>query len=314
MKKILLFGLVSLFAVSVMAQTSKETVSKPNKRVVDVTVNQALPMNTVVAQPVKSINKDGRAITIVPTGGTSGNAYGLYAGGKTAIWADPALNTVSFIHRGDVSPGSGYMTVDISKDGGATWNGNLGPVYSPDNITHFNARYPQALIYNPAANTNPDNAYVVSFAATLDGSNGGSWGGVGIGTYKIDSSSNVQTSLTTGGGIYHLIPTALTINSNGFVLGADANIVDAIDYNDTLLLYKGVFNATTQEMEFTVAKQHFYCTDGALLTTLEKEYPVEVKAAFHPTDPNIGYIAMVAHQDITLVPEEGYYPVVLKTT
>jgi hypothetical protein len=314
MKKILLFGLVSLFAVSVMAQTSKETVSKPNKRIVDVTVNQTLPMNTVVAQPVKSINKDGRAITIIPTGGTSGNAYGLYAGGKTALWADPALNTVSFIHRGAATPGSGFLTYDISKDGGATWTGNLGPVYSPDNVTHFNARYPQGLIYNPAANTNPDNAYLVSFAATLDGSNGGSWGGVGYGTYKLDGNSNLQGSLTSVNGIYHLIPTALSINSNGAVLGVDANIVNAVDYNDTILLYKGAFNATTQEVEFNVVKHHFYCTDGSLLTTLEKESPVEIKTAFHPTDPNIGYIAMVTHSDITLVPEEGYYPVVLKTT
>jgi hypothetical protein len=313
MKRILLGVLVSLFAVSVMAQTPKETVGVPQKYVIDMPVNLTVPMNYVVGQPIKQVNKMGRAITIIPTGGISANAYGLYAGGKTALWACPTLNAVSFIHRAGATPGSGFLEADISKDGGATWLGAQGPTYSPDNVVHFNARYPQAVIYNPTGNTNPDNAYVISMAATLDASND-AWGGVGYGTYKIDGTSTLQGSLTSGNGVYNLIPTAMTINSDGKVLGADACIPGALDYNDTLVFYKGAFNATTQEMEFTTQLQYFHCSDGSTLSTAEKEWPVEIKVAFHPTNPNIGYMATITHTDITLVPEEGYYPVILKTT
>ncbi|HRZ43304.1 MAG TPA: T9SS type A sorting domain-containing protein [Bacteroidales bacterium] len=315
MKKYVLLGIVSLFAVSAMAQSVNGQVGRKTGKVADVVTNQVVPMNTVIAKPVTSINKQGMAVTIVPTGGTSANAYGLYNGGKTALWADANLNAVAFFHRAPGTPGSGYVQADLSKDGGATWTGNLGPVYSPDNSVHFNARYPQGLIYNPTGNTNPNNAYYFNFSATLDASNGGSWGGVGYGTYKIDSSSIKQGSLTTAGNIYHNVPSGLTV-AGGKIFGADASFPTGTftSYNDTLNVYKGIFNTTTQEFDLTVGQIPFYCSGADSLTTLEKEFPVDVKIAFNPTNPNIGYLGMAAHTSISLVPEEGYYPVVIKTT
>ncbi len=36
----------------------------------------------------------------------------------TYLWADNNINTVTFIHRMVIPPGTGYLSYDISKDGG----------------------------------------------------------------------------------------------------------------------------------------------------------------------------------------------------
>lgn len=313
MKKILLLGLVAIFTITVNAQSNRETTGEIKEGFIDVPVKPALPMNTIVAEPVKQINKQGKSVTIVPTGGNAGNAYGLYAGGKTAIWADNDLNTLSFIHRANL-PSSGHLRIDISTDGGATWTGNIGPVYSPDEVTHFNARYPQALIYNPTGNTDPDDAYVVFMAPTLDDSND-NWGGICYGTWKIDSAATSFGSMTSVNPLYYLIPSGMTINSDGKIMGVDRSFPETSqDYEDSLVIFSAEFNSTTEEFEFSSKNHYFPVSDATMLSTGEKSYPLSPKIAFHPTDPNIGYIATLTHQDITTVPDEGYYPVVMKTT
>ncbi len=318
MKRFLLCAMVSLFTVTVMAQSATETVKHQQKRHADVVIHETLPINVVTPPPpVKQINKQGRAVTIIATGGTAANAYGLYNGGKTALWVDPVLNAISFIHRAEATPGSGFLMVDKSVDGGATWTGNLGPVYSPDELIHYSARYPQGLIYNPTGNTNPDNAYFVYMAPTLDGTND-NWGGNCFGTYKLDGTSNLQTSVTTTPPlIYYYVPTGMTINTAGTVFGVDNSVnwgVTPSVYNDSLMVYKGVFNPTTQEFEFEVKHQYFLCSKANQVSTLEDQRPAEMRIAFHPTDPNIGYIAVLAHTDPAIQADEGHYPSVLKTT
>ena len=98
--------------------------------------------------------------------GASGNAYSVLYQGRTILWADPVLNSVSMTHRmlgGTEVEGNSRVAYDLSTDGGATWQNN-NQIYTPtgpDAGTGYpdNAgRYPQGAILNPAGNTDPASA------------------------------------------------------------------------------------------------------------------------------------------------------------
>ncbi len=311
MKKYLLLSCFVCFAFFLTAQTTSRVEHRVSNPIADVTTHHTIPMNTVLGQPIQQVNADGMAVTIIPTG-QAANAYGLYHGGKTALWADNDLNTVVFFHRA-VTPGSGFVKIDISTDGGATWVSDAGPVFSPDNVVHFNARYPQGVIYNPTGNTNPDNAYAVHASATLDGSAfDGSWGGLGYGTYIIDSSAAPkQGSLTSGGNVNISVPDAMTINGDEVFL---VNDVYRTDFMDSLHLIKGTWNATNNEFDFNISFIDFQTADAAQLSDGTKPYPADIKIAFSPTNSQVGYISTISFMDTASQADEGYYPVFLKTT
>src|SRR6187402_755342 len=99
--------------------------------------------------------------------GSSVNLLSVIEPNCNQLDANPALNSVTFIHRTDVSlvPGTNgaQYSYDISKNNGATWTSNIGPItndISIDNST-VNGRFPQAVIYNPAGNSITDSAYLV---------------------------------------------------------------------------------------------------------------------------------------------------------
>ncbi len=90
--------------------------------------------------------------------GQAGNAWGFAYMRTTFLWAVNEINSISFIHRMLLTPGTGYLAYDVSMDGGLSWSIN-NQVYDPTLLDAFNGRYPQGVLYNPAGNTNPENAY-----------------------------------------------------------------------------------------------------------------------------------------------------------
>ncbi|HLN52565.1 MAG TPA: T9SS type A sorting domain-containing protein [Lentimicrobium sp.] len=242
--------------------------------------------------------------------GNAANAYGLYNGGRTAVWADPNINSVAFFHRMIAVPGSGYVAYDISKDGGATWSVN-NQMYNPT-LGGANARYPQGLLYNPQGNTNPDNAYATSLSATLDGSNAGagSWGGYGAATVKLDGTGLTQTGAWPSiPPIRHNVPDAMTVNPvTGDLFVVEPAFIDglATGYTDTLVLVRGTFNGGAYEYEETP----LYVP----LIHIEGESPIaDCKIAFAP-DGMIGYISMLADDgNDEFATASAFYPVLYKT-
>lgn len=315
MKKFLLFTFLLGFVFSAMAQSTKTNeVKAPQGHVVDVVTNVVTPMNQPSGLPITQVNAEGMAVTIVACG-TAGNAYGLLAGGKTALWADNDLNTVVMTHRA-ASPGTGYLRVDKSTDNGSTWTSDIGPVYDPTVTGYSNARYPQGVLYNPTGNTNPDNAVLIYNAPILDGTNGGSWGGYGYGTHVLDSSvAPTQNYVTTdaASGYFLAVCDGMTINGNEvFITDAALNGGTFDSYTDTVIVTKytvGTGNALSLDTIFIP----FETTDGSKMSDGEKAWLTESKIAFAP-DGQTGFISMLTHHDTMLVKDEGYYPVFLKTT
>lgn len=241
--------------------------------------------------------------------GTAANAIGMSGGARTQLWADPNINAVALTHRAAASPGSGYLQVDKSLDGGATFSTN-NTIYSPSGA---NARYPQGLIYNPAGNTNPNNAYVAYFAPGQDASNGTVWGAFVSGVQKLDGTGTTQTVLASTPSQLQYIPDAMTVtqgaNPTVFVLDEEEDDATGTPvYTGNFTLGKGTYTGT--DIAYTYTKLNIPTSvkiSGA---------PVGVAAyniAFGP-DGQTGYIGLLTHTDYTFRPDSSYYPVFYKTT
>ena len=194
------------------------------------TDNSTVPPNIV---PAPNINAGtaSRAVTIRDIG-DAGNAWGLSSGGRTFMWADDAINSVVFLHRMLGDPGTGYLAYDVSTDNGDTWEINQ-QVWDPTNYPVVagsgNARYPQVGIINP--DDNVDNAIVTWYAPTLDQTNGGSWGGLGLGTNMltaVNPTAPTQTNLSSSGDFLYSVGDAFHVLSDGKAFGYEPALVEGL--------------------------------------------------------------------------------------
>ncbi len=259
--------------------------------------------------------------------GKASNAYSTGFGGKTYLWVDPSLNTITFTHRNDVGlfPAltSGHIRYDVSKDGGATWNVDQGPIWSPtgaQGALNGPGRYPQGVIVNPPGNTQPDSAYLAFFSPTLNGTNSsGSWGGQVFGTIQLDGSDLNVTELSTdpAAGIFFQVSDDLTyVTDSQMVFGlnqGDDVTTGTVMYNDTVILTKGKWNPTTKMLDQSYIKAYFpFETDTA--GTAGNTIFADCKIAFSP-DGSVGYISGIGYlDDASIAPYGVYSPTVIKTT
>jgi hypothetical protein len=266
--------------------------------------------------------RDVNFVTVVSIG-TSTNAYSYgYAGGqKTILNANNDINTVTHLHRmgGILDPGgySGDLGVDISTDGGMTWS-NQNEIYtstiSGGTYNTDAARYPNHGIYNPAGNTDPNNAYVTYFAPTLDGTNAAdSWGGwaygrASIGNLTTDTTKNLDH---TAAPYYLYIPTAYDVSNQGVAITVDVNqdwSTGTVAYQGTLIVARGVWDEGIGDFVFEKSLLDFP-------TNAENDRPVFVQFAFGP-DGQTGWICVITdNASVTpLIDLRYYYPVLFKTT
>ncbi len=162
MKKHVLFGLAAFASLAMVAQNTHRTVlnakmssKKPFKNV-STRENHVAPatvqnkVNKKTGAPYKRI-------------GGSNNAYTAQSPDARLIQYNEALNTVGFTYRksdawtGVTGGNSGTICFAYTSNNGSTWDSTIVAIGS----TAYQQRHPTGTIYNPAANTNPANAYAV---------------------------------------------------------------------------------------------------------------------------------------------------------
>lgn len=317
MKKTLLLTLViftglAVFSQAVRVKTGFTESKAPNRNFTETTLSTSIPATTSAESKVLKSTNTG---IILRQLSTSANGFG-FLGSRQTIWANDDINTVTFVHRMNIppnGPGSGYIAVDRSTDRGATWTID-SEIYSAAGGAAFNGRYPEGGFYNPAGNTDPDNAYQTHFSAVLDGSNGGTWGGYGYGTMKLSPGSVYsQFNIATAGDFLQGVPSAYSISNLGRAICADpAKVGTTTPYMDNMILTTGLFNEATGD--FDMDRYLVAMPAGGLSLTGVAANVADVKVAFAP-DGMTGYIAMLSNNDENSVESLGcYYPILYKTT
>jgi hypothetical protein len=255
--------------------------------------------------------------------GTSANAYSYgYAGGqKSILAANNDINTVTHFHRmgGELDPGgySGDLGYDISTDGGMTWT-NMVECYTATNNAGGEyytdaGRYPNHGIYNPMGNTDPNNAFVTFFAATLDGTNGAnSWGGYGWGRAKIGDVTDTTKHLISSdpdNGKFQYIPDAYTVTAMGDFWVADLNQdwrSGALVWLNETIISHGIWDAASET--YTLEQEIIDCE-----TLPDASRPALQKIEFTP-DGQIGYIVVLSDNgSVEISSGMSYYPILWRT-
>lgn len=320
MKKILLFTLAVGFVFSASAQSAKYVrikanvpTAKINPVVIDAPLSQPGMLTSTPKTNTSSSKLKITSIT-VDSLGQAVNALGLYNGGRTALWLDPNLNSLMFTHR-NLAPG-GTIDYDFSTNGATSWTKNVIAY----NTTGNGARYPEGLIYNPSGNTDPANAYAVTFSALRDGSNpdaasSGDWGGYALGVHNFSNTTiaTVEKSMSSHGAYKQAIPDAMHINPvSGKVWVIEPALTNSLNngYTDSLIINQGVFNSTNKDFDYT---QSLFYAPVSLMNTGKRASVLSPRIAFAP-DGNTGWISFMSHNDWTLMPDSAFYPIFYKTT
>ncbi len=164
--------------------------------------------------------------------GSSINTLSAAWGNKTNLWYDKDIDALVLVFAFDTSS-IGYS---FSTDHGVTWTTDT-MLYHASSLT-FNGRQPQGVIYNPAGNTNANNAFVTCFGATTDGA---TWNAHYEGTALMGSGANQQTIFPFSSTLETYVPQGGTIVKNTGVTWWSAAGSDGNTYNDTVVLTKGTF-------------------------------------------------------------------------
>jgi hypothetical protein len=245
--------------------------------------------------------------------GQAGNAFGFAFMRHTYLWADNNINSVTFMHRMNTAPGTGYLAYDISENGGidGSWTNNV-QVYNPTLPGGFQARYPQGAIYNPVGNTDPNNAYFHYFAPTLDGSNTSgtlTWGGYAYGVKNLgEGSSPTQHDRTSTGNFHQFLPSGFTVTQLGDAWMVDTDETGNGDgtytYSGNLIVGHGIWNTDITDYDYTF--------DQWPLEINSADGINDVKVAFAP-DGLTGYVCVMSNLP-TAIPYTSYHPILFKTT
>jgi len=254
--------------------------------------------------------------------GSAGNLLTIIEGANNQIDVNDSLNAVIFIHRNDpfIFPGTNVAQYryDVSKNRGATWTTNIGPITNDPSIDNVsvNGRFPEGLIFNPAGNQNVDSAYLI-YSGTYHTGTSGSWFGEmrGRGQLSGDLASYDVNIDPINGGVVS-IGRGLTQGAPGvFWKVVDANTgtfaSGSNSISNGIVVMKGVWNATTKNVDWTeqLLSQSFATFDNGGTTV---SAATAQNIAFDPTG-QYGWIAVLG--DITPGSAESVYdPIFWKTT
>jgi hypothetical protein len=317
MKKLLLFAFLACF-LTVNSQQNRDaskirSVKAPVTNYNDNAAAKSMIKPDLTAPKIVVPTKDQRDVKYVnPVEiGQSGNAFGFAFSRTTYLWADNNINSITFIHRMIIPPGTGYLAYDISKDGGVTWENNV-QAYNPTLTGGFDARYPQGAIYNPVGNKDPDNAYFHYFAPTLDNSNpcgsANTWGGYAYGVKSLAGGSTpVQQNLPSDPPYYQFLPSAFTVTQTGEAWMVDTDepcVGGAYTYQGNLIVGRGLWDVDESDFVYNFDLFPLEVETGGGIN--------DVKIAFSP-DGLTGYICVMTSLS-TPLPYSSYHPVLFKTT
>jgi PKD repeat protein len=229
----------------------------------------------------------GGTCTGVDSLSSSSNLFTNILTEANPVAVDNATNSIIFIHRNNATAfggHSGQLRYDLSTNGGTSWTSNAGPV-NPLSVNGTNgARYPNVAIYNPAGNTDPNNAYLAYYAPTVAATFNGHVSGV----RRLNGTGNTET-YNQAGAAQPLIPRSLVKGAPGVFWSIDAV------YNGTVTtgfrVLKGTWNAGSSDFVWavntTLTPAFNTAYDGTAHTS-------DFGIAFDPTG-NIGWICFLGH-------------------
>lgn len=323
MKKLILTSsLVLLTAVSIFAQ-NRTMVNEAQLKAIgyeDVFDQMNNAESHTSAPHAKTIIPANNYIAPAPSGvqavsplelGRASNAFTILNQAPNQIYADDDLNMVAFIHRHDVTiyggggTENGKYRYDFSTDGGTTFTTDIGPMQTI--YTNY-GRFPNISLYNPTGNTNPFNTSVVYAGATNRFPTPG-WLGHVYGTSPV-----VASNPTTATEHYlfdadpSLLPGGLTEGLPGEFWTVD-NRYDGTNLLDTIVVYKGVWNSATSDVDWGI---HAKITAGWDLTSDGVPHAVNPNIAFS-TDGMTGWIGTLG--DVVGGDNDHFYsPIFIKST
>lgn len=193
---------------------------------------------------------------------SSYNLFTLITSTQQCLTGDFDLNLISFTHRqcGSYPGNSGLVQTSFSVDGGNTWDTSL--IIQTDTTQY--GRYPSGGIYNPAGNTDPNNAFAVISGPITSGSTAsGGWIGNYFCSSQLDGTNNDQQfELNANGGTFfqHMARYGFTTTAQAkaYVLGSDWDFNEALTTTpfNGLVLNTGSFNSGTNKFDWN--RQKFY--------------------------------------------------------
>ncbi len=327
MKQIVLSLGVMAF-VATQAQNVKQTIQDPSlKR--SYYAHEGVPTNhqPKLSAPVQQ-SSAGRSVNSVVIG-VAGNLYTALNEGTKPLYADDSISAVTFIHRGlnqaNIPDNKGQYMFDVSKDKGASWNVNIGPLNPAGQYVGTpSARFPQAAIFRPNNSLIADSAYLAYTGTWLDyNSTGGTneeWSGEyrGVGRLDGDTSTFTESADFVNGG-YVITAQSLQQSKNGTFWNLHLNFRTVPNANggtsqirDSLIIMKGEWNATTKTIDWTETQ----LAHGAILedvggTGNESTLVTDFDIAFDPTG-QYGWIALKG--DFTQDDQYTFDPIFFKST
>lgn len=242
--------------------------------------------------------------------GRASNAYSSLLSQQNQVYADDSANLVTFIHRQDVSiwgggsTQNGMLRYDISANGGLNFNsdiGTLNPTYSQT------ARYPQMTGYRVPGSYNPLAVKLPWMAPTLDAAP--AWNGYVNGVADAVLANPVaSTESYAAAGLDFLTMGGLCEGVSGEFWSVSFHVTTGGTINDTLDIYKGTWNGSTQDVVWGLHDQlvipHYTGYDG----TAQALSP---NIAFSP-DGSIGWIGFLG--DLVGGTDSVLHPIVIQST
>ncbi len=325
MKKFLLLLSVAFLGLSANAQQALKDNSLQKMRIERPAAAQ--PANRAIVRPTHQHRAGGRALGSILNShriGSSGNLLTIINGECNMLDVNNSLNAVTFIHRNDptltIGTNVAQYRFDVSKDRGLNWTSDIGPItVDPliDNV-NVNGRFPQAVLYNPAGNTNVDSAYLV-YSGTWHNSppsgGTGSWQGQMVGRGKLSgdvSTFNVSYPQINGGQV--AIAAGMTKGAPGVFWNINQDYTGTFATGSSaitqgIIIEKGVWNTITKDVDWTeqIIPQSFTEIDNnGTMQTIAGSFNI----AFDPTG-QYGWASCVG--DITPLADSVYQPIFWKT-
>lgn len=232
---------------------------------------------------------------------SSVNVFTVY-GTRTQLCSDPALNTIVFLHRGDMIGTHGNeIYFDVAKgNGGSSWTIDQGPLYTDPNLR---GRYPQGVLVNPSGVPDPDSAFVAFMSPLTDTAH---WRGIATGQQQLVAGSVASFDIDSINVLHHLIPSGYMVTPQGVIWSVDAAYINDTIYDDHLIIKKGVWNNTSRKYDYTSQVLNAPVSQAGGVKRF-----LGCNIAFSP-DGQSGYVVMNANDGS--ISDSVYYPIVFKST
>lgn len=304
MKRVLLVGLVIGIGVSGFSQTYLTNATKRMQN-----SPRALQDPTVTGNPLQYVRpnlpKAASEVDKVKIS-SSLNIYTVLVEEQACMAYNPDLDLIMMTHRGETNViGTGNDLINsTSTDGGNSFNSTVA-ITAQGGKLH---RYPSGVIYNPAGNTNVNDAFsVMAGPYTI-----GAWEGNFFASTTFGGANAIESTIGTTGAGDLLTRNGMTIDNTGSVHMVGLQYVGTSGPTSFLgYVYKGTFDNANNKFNWT--SQTLYPdivkgTDGAYYMSY-----TQINTAW-AADGSVGYVYFIGSDARAGSDRCSYQPVVYKST